>query len=159
MSISIIWLIDSLIDWFIYWLIGFPDFNHCFVVPGCQCVRATRIPQRHRCDLALKLTNPTRRIDGKQTALERSRSTTTLSRRLSVHSELFLIHVATDLNWNKKLSYRRGTARRAVFVKTVLNVAQIFVELHLISPASGEWPSSYSRSLETARIWLYDISC
>jgi len=39
---------------------------------------------------------------------------------------------------NKKLSYRRGTARRAVLVKTMLNVAQIFVELHLISPALGE---------------------
>jgi len=39
---------------------------------------------------------------------------------------------------NKKLSYRRGTARRAVSVKTVLNVAQMFVELHLISPALNE---------------------
>ena len=48
-----------------------------------------------------------------------------------------LFFIATD--WiNKKLSYHRGTARRAVTVKTVLNVAQIFVELHLISPALGE---------------------
>ena len=39
---------------------------------------------------------------------------------------------------NKKLSYRRGTARRNVTVKTVLNVAQMFVELHLISPTLGE---------------------
>ena len=39
---------------------------------------------------------------------------------------------------NKKLSYRRGTARRAVTVKTVRNITQIFVELHLISPALGE---------------------
>jgi len=39
---------------------------------------------------------------------------------------------------DKKLSYRRETARRAVTVKTVLNVAQMFVELHLISPALGE---------------------
>jgi len=38
----------------------------------------------------------------------------------------------------KKLSYRRGSARRAVSVKTVQNVAQMFVELHLISPALGE---------------------
>jgi len=38
----------------------------------------------------------------------------------------------------KKLSYRRGTARRAVTVKTVLNVAKMFVELHLISPALSE---------------------
>ena len=40
---------------------------------------------------------------------------------------------------NKKLSYRRGIARRAVTVKAVLNVAQIFVELHLIglSPLSS----------------------
>ena len=49
-------------------------------------------------------------------------------------------------NYNKKLSYRRGTARRAVTVKTVLNVAQMFVELHnLISPALGEWPSRSSK--------------
>jgi len=40
--------------------------------------------------------------------------------------------------FNKKLSYRRGTARRDVSVKTVLNVAQMFVELHLISPALRE---------------------
>ena len=39
---------------------------------------------------------------------------------------------------NKKLSYRRGTARRAVSVETVRNVAQMFMELHLISPATGE---------------------
>jgi len=39
---------------------------------------------------------------------------------------------------NEKLSCRRGTARRAVIVKTVLNIAQTFVELHLISPALGE---------------------
>jgi len=35
----------------------------------------------------------------------------------------------------KKFSYRRGIALRAVSVKTVLNVAQIFVELYLMS-----WP-------------------
>jgi len=46
---------------------------------------------------------------------------------------------------NKKLSYRRGTARHAVSVKTVLYVAQMFVELHLISPASREWPSVFSK--------------
>jgi len=34
---------------------------------------------------------------------------------------------------DKKISYRRGTARRAVSV-----VAEMFVELHLISPATGE---------------------
>jgi len=39
---------------------------------------------------------------------------------------------------NKKLIYHRGTARRAVSLKTVLNVAQMFVELHLISPALGK---------------------
>jgi len=33
--------------------------------------------------------------------------------------------------YDKKLSYRRGTGRRAVSVKTVRNVAQMFVELHL----------------------------
>jgi len=49
------------------------------------------------------------------------------------------------INVNKKLSYRRGTARRAVSVKTMLNVAQMFVELHVISPALGEWPSRSSK--------------
>ena len=38
----------------------------------------------------------------------------------------------------KKLSYRRGNVRRAVLVKIVLSVAQMFVELHLISPALGK---------------------
>jgi len=33
---------------------------------------------------------------------------------------------------NKKLSYCRGTMRRAVSVENVQNVAQMFVELHLI---------------------------
>ena len=52
------------------------------------------------------------------------------------------VHCADIASYrNKKLSYRRGTARRAMSVKTVLNVAQTFVELHLISPATGEWPS------------------
>ena len=45
--------------------------------------------------------------------------------------------VTSTIN-NNKLSYRRGTARRAVTVKTVLNVAQMFVELHLISHALRE---------------------
>jgi len=39
------------------------------------------------------------------------------------------------LKINKKLGYRRGTARRAMSVKTVLNVAQMFVELHVASLA------------------------
>jgi len=47
--------------------------------------------------------------------------------------------------FNKKLSYRWGTARRDVSVKTVLNVAQMFVELHLISPALGKWASKSSK--------------
>ena len=50
---------------------------------------------------------------------------------------------------NKKLSYRRGTARRAVSVKTVLNVTQMFVELHVISPALGKWPSRSSKDCRT----------
>ena len=37
-------------------------------------------------------------------------------------------------NWRKlnKVSYRRGTARRAVSLITVLNDAKMFVELHVI---------------------------
>ena len=46
---------------------------------------------------------------------------------------------------DKKLSYRRGTARHAMSVKTVLNVAETFLEVHLISPATGEWPSKSSK--------------
>jgi len=38
---------------------------------------------------------------------------------------------------NNKLSYRRGTARHAVSVEPVQNVAHMFVELHLTSPATG----------------------
>ena len=34
-------------------------------------------------------------------------------------------------------AYRRGTARRAMSVNTMRNVAQMFVELYLISPATG----------------------
>jgi len=45
---------------------------------------------------------------------------------------------AANRHWcicdNKKLSYRWGTARRAVSVETVQTVAQMFVGLHLISP-------------------------
>jgi len=40
--------------------------------------------------------------------------------------------------FNKKLSYRRGTVRHAMTVKTLLNVVQMFVKLlkfHLISLA------------------------
>jgi len=41
---------------------------------------------------------------------------------------------------NKEFSYRRETARCAVSVETVQNVAHMFVEieLHLISPETGE---------------------
>ena len=55
--------------------------------------------------------------------------------RNQVH--LYCTNRHIDKYYNK-LSYRRGTVRRAVSVKTVLNVAQMFVELHLISPASRE---------------------
>ena len=52
---------------------------------------------------------------------------------------------------NKKLSYRRGTARRALSVITMVNVAQMFVELHLISPALGEWHSKSSKVIQKSR--------
>jgi len=38
----------------------------------------------------------------------------------------------------KKLSYCQETTQRAVLVETMRNVAQMFIELHLISPATGE---------------------
>jgi len=54
-----------------------------------------------------------------------------------------IINVFTFIN--KKLSYRRRTARRAVSVKTMLSVSQMFVELHLTSPALGGWHSRSSK--------------
>ena len=38
----------------------------------------------------------------------------------------------------QEVSYRRGTARRAVSVETVRNVSQMFLQLHLISSATGD---------------------
>ena len=61
----------------------------------------------------------------------------TVKPALPHHRDLQAIVALTGVD-NKKLSYHRGTARRAVSVKTVLNVAQMFVELHLVSPATGE---------------------
>jgi len=52
-----------------------------------------------------------------------------------IHPMLIYYNIAMSY---KKLSYHRGTAWCAVSVKTVLNVTQIFVKLHLISPALGE---------------------
>jgi len=40
---------------------------------------------------------------------------------------------------DKKLSYCRGTARRAVSVDTVRNVPQILVKLHLVNPETDDW--------------------
>jgi len=70
------------------------------------------------------------------------------------------VHCADITSYrNKKLSYRRGTARRAMSVKTVLNVAQTFVELHLISSATGEWPSRSSNVIKNGTnrlaIWYF----
>jgi len=48
---------------------------------------------------------------------------------------LYLTWMMNADSFNKKLRYRRGTMRCAVLVKTMLNVAQMFIELHLISPA------------------------
>ena len=39
---------------------------------------------------------------------------------------------------NKKLSYRRGTARRVVTVDTVLHVAKMFVSFALEKPCNGQ---------------------
>jgi len=48
---------------------------------------------------------------------------------------LYLTWMMNADSFNKKLRYRQGTTRCAVLVKTVLSVAQMFIELHLISPA------------------------
>ena len=48
-------------------------------------------------------------------------------------------------NPNKKLSYRQWTGWRAMSVKNVLNVTQMFVKLHLLSPSLGEWTSRSSK--------------
>jgi len=51
-------------------------------------------------------------------------------------------HPMTRKAWFKeKLSYHWGTTLGTVSVETVRNVAQMFVELHLISPVTGDWPS------------------
>ena len=48
---------------------------------------------------------------------------------------------------------------RAVTVKTVLDVAKMFVELHLISPALGERPSRSSKVIKMTQIDMpYDTS-
>jgi len=60
---------------------------------------------------------------------------------------------------HKKLSYRQGTAQCTMPVKTMLNVAQMFVELHVISPALGEWPSMSSEvignGMNREAIWCF----
>ena len=60
---------------------------------------------------------------------------------------------------SKKFSYRRGMARRAVSVETLRNVAQMFVELLLISFAIGEWPSRSSKVIGNGTnpqaIWFF----
>jgi len=65
-------------------------------------------------------------------------------------------HCMTTMQ-DKKLSYRRETARRAVSVKTVPNVAQMFIELHLISSALREWLSRSTKVIGTNRsaIWYF----
>jgi len=55
---------------------------------------------------------------------------------------------------------RRGTARRAVSVETVQNVAQMLVELQFKSPATSDHLQGQLRSLEIARIDRpYDTYC
>ena len=51
-----------------------------------------------------------------------------------------------------KLSYRRGTARRAVSVKTVLNVVQMFVKLQLKSCIMGLLQLRYEHDSSTIRL-------
>ena len=49
-----------------------------------------------------------------------------------------LLSLSPAVKFDKKLSYRRGTARRAVLVETMRYVAQTFVYVHLISPATDK---------------------
>jgi len=58
---------------------------------------------------------------------------------------LFLVNQAQHLDkceprnsQYKKLSYCQETTQRAMSAETMQNVAQMFVELNLISPATGE---------------------
>jgi len=46
--------------------------------------------------------------------------------------------VLSDANTTEKLSYRRGTARRAMSVEIMLNAAQLFEKSHLKRLAVGE---------------------
>jgi len=52
---------------------------------------------------------------------------------------------------NKEFSYRRETVRCAVSVETMQNVAQMFVEFHLISPETGELPLESSKVIGNGR--------
>jgi len=79
----------------------------------------------------------------------------------SCRQRYFLWSCCTDeviVDIHKKPSYRRGTARRAVTVKTVLNAAQMLVELHLISPVLREWPLRSSKVIGNATDRPYDNS-
>jgi len=57
-----------------------------------------------------------------------------------INVSIYLSTPATKI-YDKELCCRRGTARRAVSVETVRNVAGMFVELHSKSLAIGERPS------------------
>ena len=57
--------------------------------------------------------------------------------KVRILSSLYSVALFSHGHTNKKLSYRWGTARHAVFVETTRNVAQTSVELHLISPATS----------------------
>jgi len=47
-------------------------------------------------------------------------------------------HTTETSNNKKLLSYRRGTGRHAVSVEPMRSDAQMFVEMHFVSPATDE---------------------
>jgi len=74
------------------------------------------------------------------TLLANWRGSTSPTTSTAVPYRHFLTTNTPPLVFATAVSYtvRRGTARRAVSVKTERNVTQMFVELHLISPATSE---------------------
>ena len=55
--------------------------------------------------------------------------------------EHWIKHTVTVFD-NKKLSYCRRTTQYIMSVETMRTVAQMIVKLHLISPATGNWPGN-----------------
>ena len=112
---------------------------HCQLtelVVADPAVVAARVTKSHSVGLLRPRTSE--ELGPLDVLLDQHRSAVGYRTHVNVANCLIIGLLLIIINTNKKLSYRRGTARRAVTVKTVLNVAQMFVKLHLISRALNE---------------------